>query len=91
MELLKKAHDWLGRRVVGDGTAGIDSVRGLQQTIRFVLTLWDLCKEAGMTYLCTRRLNQDPLEKLFGVIRQKGETWTTLTQRSFAMHISTQP
>ena len=59
VRLLKEADEWLSRWVVGDGTVRIDSIGGLQQTIRGVQAIWELCKENGCTALCTRRLNQD--------------------------------
>ena len=50
----------------------IDSLSGLRQTIRAVVTVWERCKEMGCDVLCTRRLNQDALENLLGAIRQRG-------------------
>ncbi|KAF0314690.1 Transposable element P transposase [Amphibalanus amphitrite] len=72
VRLLKEADEWLGRWVVGDGSVRIDSIGGLRQTIRGVQAIWEVCKENGSTALCTRRLNQDGVENLFGVIRQRG-------------------
>lgn len=34
--------------------------------------LWSLCKGLGFKYLRTRAVNQDCLENLFGIIRQRG-------------------
>ena len=72
LQLLREADDWLGRWIVGDGSVKIDSLAGLRQTIRGVQSLWDHCKQVGCSVLCTRRLNQDALENLFGTIRQRG-------------------
>ena len=72
LELLREADRWLGKWVVGKKNVQIDSIHGLRQTIRGVQSVWAKCVEAGCQYLCTRRLNQDPLENLFGVIRQRG-------------------
>lgn len=71
LTLLRDADEWLGRWSVGDG-AVIKSIAGLQQTIRGVQVIWEVCQRAGFQFLCTRRLNQDPLENLFSVIRQRG-------------------
>ena len=72
MKVLQDADKWLGRWTVGTGSVRIDSIAGLQQTIRGVQVIWKVCKEMGCDVLCTRRLNQDGLENLFGVIRQRG-------------------
>lgn len=48
------------------------TIRGWKITIRAVTLLWqELHTNYGFTYLLTRRLQQDPLENLFGVIRQQ--------------------
>ena len=72
LTLLREADQWLGKWTVGDGSVRIDSIRGLRQTIRGVQSIWEKCKAAGCQFLFTRRLNQDPLENFFGVIRQRG-------------------
>ena len=59
MQFLQESDAWLQRWTVGGG-ASIDSIRGLRQTIKGVVKIWDLCQAAGCTFLCTRRLNQDP-------------------------------
>ena len=42
-------------------------------TIQALLMLWDILhKEHGVSFLLTRRLNQDCIENLFSVIRSKG-------------------
>ena len=44
-----------------------------QVSINALLELWDDVKELpNVKYLCTRKLNQDPLENSFSVIRSKG-------------------
>jgi len=44
-----------------------------QISIAAVCDLWkDLRDNHSFDFLCTRRLNQDPLENLFSIIRQKG-------------------
>ena len=37
-----------------------------------VFTFQDLNQHHSLEFLMTRRLNQDPLENLFGLIRQQG-------------------
>ena len=71
LRTLREGEAWLKRWKVGDG-AKIDSVGGLQQTIRGVIKLWERCQAVGCSFICTRRFNQDPLENLFGVVRQRG-------------------
>ena len=46
-----------------------DFVHGLVQTITAVLDIWTSLKDGPLTFLRTRRLNQDGLENLFGTIR----------------------
>lgn len=48
------------------------TIRGLKITIKAVLLLWEeLHVNYGFSHLLTRRLQQDPLENLFGIIRQQ--------------------
>ncbi|KAG0416139.1 hypothetical protein HPB47_006686 [Ixodes persulcatus] len=48
------------------------TVRGWQITINAVLLLWEyLSLNFDFDHLLTRRLNQDPLENLFGMVRQQ--------------------
>ena len=46
-------------------------LNALQVTISGILQLWNNLHEASLLFLCTRRLNQDPLENFFGAIRQQ--------------------
>ena len=62
--LLEEVSTWLGM-----WSAQVPSVRGLQQTIAGVLAIWDRFGGDVLSFLMTRRLNQDGLENLFGVIR----------------------
>ena len=45
---------------------------GLVQTINAILQFFEEEQENGCEYLMTNRLNQDPLENLFSIYRQKG-------------------
>ena len=56
-----------------DVTNKLRCLKGLQLTINGVLALWsDLQENHARQFLMTRRLNQDPLENFFGLIRQQG-------------------
>ncbi|KAJ8915411.1 hypothetical protein NQ315_008300, partial [Exocentrus adspersus] len=48
-------------------------IKGWQTTIKSVISLWNQLKNIdSFTFLFLRNLNQDPVENLFGVIRQHG-------------------
>ncbi|KAM7281500.1 uncharacterized protein ISCGN_005954, partial [Ixodes scapularis] len=48
------------------------TIKGWQVTIKAVLLLWgELHQDFGFDSLLTRRLQQDPLENLFGIVRQQ--------------------
>ena len=48
-------------------------MNGWVMTINALLCLWDELKSLpNVKYLCTRRINQDPLENCFSVVRSKG-------------------
>lgn len=51
----------------------IKCVSGWQLTVSSVIQLWSvLNNEHGFDFLFTRRLNQDPIENFFSVVRQRG-------------------
>ena len=63
----------INRESKEDVTNKLRCLKGLQLTLNGVLALWDtLHKDYGLDFLLTRRLNQDPLENFFGLIRQQG-------------------
>ena len=68
IRILEEGRDWISRWRVGNN-AQIDSVGGLQLTITGVLMIWERVRST-LRFMCTRRLNQDCLENLFGSIRQ---------------------
>ncbi|XP_064473292.1 uncharacterized protein LOC135387973 isoform X2 [Ornithodoros turicata] len=69
-ELLESAAQWIATWKF-DSDRQPPTVRGWQITIRAVLALWeDLHQNFGFEHLLTRRLNQDPLENMFGQFRQ---------------------
>lgn len=57
--------------------------KGISITIRATLMLWDDLKSENKKYLLTNRLQQDPIENLFSVIRSKGGYNFTPTCREF--------
>ena len=69
IRILEEGRDWVGRWCVGDG-AKIDSVAELQLTINAFLLIWQSLRQS-LRFMCTRRLNQNCLENLFGAIRQR--------------------
>ncbi|VEN63638.1 unnamed protein product [Callosobruchus maculatus] len=58
-------------------------IEGFQWTINAVLILWDNLQKEGVKYFLTSRLNQDPLENLFSVIRNRGGYNPQPTAREF--------
>ena len=63
-KLLLDFSAWLGRWDVQ-----VPSVTGFQLTVAGLLAVWDRFGGHPLEFLLTRRLNQDALENLFGVIR----------------------
>ena len=51
--------------------------------------LWKSLQDLSVTSLCTKRLNQDPLENHFGEIRQQGGNSDTPTPIQFARSFRT--
>ena len=66
--VLEDGKEWIGRWKVGDGVK-VDFVKGLRQTIVGTILIWRSLRATGLQFLCTRRLNQDALENMFGTIR----------------------
>lgn len=59
-------------------------VRGFCLTMRSILMLCDhLTVHYGFAYLLTRRINQDPLENTFSIIRSKSGANVNTTARQF--------
>ncbi|XP_064465409.1 uncharacterized protein LOC135376898 [Ornithodoros turicata] len=69
-ELLESAVQWIAQWKF-DSDRQPPTVRGWQITICAILALWeDLHQNFGFEHLLTRRLNQDPVENMFGQFRQ---------------------
>ena len=63
----------------------IKCLTGWQLTLTVIEQLWPVLRdEHGFDFLLTRRLNSDPLENLFSVIRQKGGNCTNPTPYNFS-------
>ena len=59
-------------------------MKGWVMTINALLCLWDELKSLpNVKYLCTRRINQDPLENCFSVVRSKGGFCDNPTPKQF--------
>ena len=61
-------------RITGaDVTNNLRCLKGFHITLHRILALWSELKSVhSFKCLLTRRLNQDPLENFFGVVRQQG-------------------
>lgn len=64
-------------------------VTGWQITLQSVIHIWNNLKILGFKYLSLRSFNQDPLETLFGVIRQHGVCNTNPTCHQFVAALKT--
>ena len=71
VEFLKGCLQWLDKWQF-DSPRQPHTIRGLKITINGVLLLWEeLHVSYGFPHLLTRRLQQDPLENFFGLVRQQ--------------------
>ncbi|KAJ8979109.1 hypothetical protein NQ317_014121 [Molorchus minor] len=64
-------------------------VQGWMNSIRAIMLLWRNLKAKGLKFLSLRNLNQDPLENLFGQIRQHGICNTNPTCYQFVAALKT--
>lgn len=60
-------------------------LNGFKLTINAILQLWQDLRNEGKIFLLTSRLNQDPLENFFGVVRQRGGYNPTPNTQSFRL------
>jgi hypothetical protein len=68
-----------------DVTKRVKCLKGFVITLNVIKQLWPILRdEYDFKYLLTRRLNQDPLENLFSIIRQKGGHCSHPTPLHFA-------
>jgi hypothetical protein len=70
-ECLKQAQKWIPIWSLANKKPNPPTFSGLQQSINTILLLWDDLKVEGMKYLLTTRLNQDPNENSFAVMRNR--------------------
>ena len=59
------------------------SLKNLIKTIKNFKVLFNLLQKNGFAHMMPRNFNQDPLENLFGQIRQRGVSWTNPTVQAF--------
>lgn len=74
-QALRDAIEYFGNLEIlenGKTRSNIYCVGGFQWTIKAILLLWEDLKNSNWTYLLTSRLNQDPLENCFSVLRSRG-------------------
>lgn len=87
-QFMNEMHTFIKGVTVKDPTTGKDMtsqlkcLKALQMTLNGTILLWNSLK-SSITFLCTRRLNQDPLENFFGCIRQQGGNCDTPTPVQF--------
>ncbi len=63
----------INKETQADVTNQLRCLKGLIMTLNGVNALWShLSEDCSLRFLMTRRLNQDPLEIFFGMIRQQG-------------------
>ncbi len=65
-----------------DVTSQLRCFKALQTTINGTIQVWESV-QSSLKFLCTRHLNQDPLENFFGCIRQQGGNCDTPTAIQF--------
>lgn len=61
----------------------IPCIDGMIISIKSTLSLWKDLKEEGTLFLLTSRLNQDPLENLFAILRQRSGNNNNPTAQQF--------
>ena len=71
-EMLPKLSNWKIIDDAGKLSNRFKVAKGWQTTIRAVMLLWRNLREMGLKFLNLRNLNQDPIENIFGQIRQHG-------------------
>ena len=72
LQYLDIASEMLSKITVKDLKVQPPCIDGWKLSISTVKQLWNDLQCVDVTYLCTRKLQQDPLENLFSVIRAKG-------------------
>lgn len=71
-EYLKNCLLWIEGWTVSGDKRNPPCFKGFRLTISSVLQFWGDLKREGTPYLITSRLNQNPLENVFGVVRTRG-------------------
>ncbi|KAJ8915503.1 hypothetical protein NQ315_012384 [Exocentrus adspersus] len=90
-KLLPKIKNWklIDLGTSKDCTKQYHFVEGWQLTIRSVIYIWNNLRQKGLRYLSLRSLNQDPLQNLFGQIRQHGISNSNPTCHQFVAALKT--
>jgi hypothetical protein len=82
LEFIKSIKVMAGKKCVN---TRIKCLKGWQISLNSILQLWPLIhEEQQFKYLCTRRLNSDPIENLFSIIRFKCGNCKNPTSYNFA-------
>ena len=86
---LKEKLKWIRTIRCRNRNGKLPCLDGWQLSINSVIQLWeDLSVNCGVSFLITSRLNQDPLENLFSVIRSKGGHRSNPDPREFRSAIT---
>lgn len=64
-------------------TSSLKCLKALEITLTSTMLLWKSI-QGSVKFLCTRQLNQDPLENFFGCIRQQGGNSDSPTSQQFS-------
>ena len=86
---LKEKLNWIRTIRCRNKNGQLPCLNRWQLTINALIQLWDdLSVNCGVSFLITSRLNQDPLENLFSVIRSKGGHGSNPDPRGFRSAIT---
>ncbi len=89
MDFIKDSIKWLSdiKKLSGkkDVSESVKCLKGWQLSLTAVKELWPILRDQyDFKFLFTRRLNQDPIENLFSIVRQRGGNCTNPTPYNFA-------
>ena len=83
----RKLPDGVGRNDRSSMLLSSVTHNGLVMTTRSIIYLINECLQDGADHVCTRRINQDPLENHFGHQRQRGRYCDAPTALGFAYNV----
>lgn len=85
---LREVLAWLPTlKVMSLSTKTPPCLTGLMISIKSTLDLWSDLKKSGTKYLLTSRLNQDPLENLFSILRRRSGFNSNPTASQFRQNL----